>query len=150
MSDSQNLNIDLAASSQESRDKLSALCEEVFDKRLEDLDEISLTELLALEMDCWPTKINVSATATRRTKIQYCTNSYFAAIEIDCSGTKETVLSILKQIPKEKKLDKYFELKRSFYKILELKYGSNEHFCRMQLNAAVQKDNLEDTGRFGT
>lgn len=130
--------------------KLNGLAKRVYNIELTDLDETSIRDLISIEMSCWINKMNLSATATRRTDIQYTSNAYFCAVEIDCSAIKEIILNQLSKASGTDVINRYVTLKKTFYEILEVKYTSNEHFCRTLLHKSIQRDNLEDTGRFSS
>lgn len=141
-------NTDLKSLKEQNRASLENMSKSVYGVPAEQLTPEQIKEVIYLDLGTNVTKMTISASSTRRTEVQFCTNNYIAALDIDCSDIKESILFILKSTPDDQVLDKYIELKTITYRLLTSKYESNENYLRKLLRSAEEKDNVVGVGRF--
>lgn len=132
----------------ESIQKLNGLSNAVLGKPAKDLTQDQLKTLLAMDMMAMPSELTVSTNDTRKTEVQFCTNSYGGTVKITLSDMKELIKRDVLEIddPNEM-LSKYLEIKSMFYQMMKAKYASMEQTLRDMSRDAQMKDRIVGVGR---
>lgn len=133
----------------ESIQKLNGLANAVMGKPAKELTQAQLQILLAMDMMSLPSEITVSTNDTRKTEVQFCTNSYGGTTKITLGDMKELIKREVLEIkdPNEM-LTKYLEMKGMFIQFLKAKYASMEATLRDMSREAQLKDKIVGVGRF--
>ncbi len=129
------------------KEKLTALAQEAFSKPIESLTKEDIRILIQMDIATTINKLTVSAAATRPTDIKFATNNYFASMEIDIAGYSKIIKDILDNVPEDKILDKYLDIKQVVYNMIRLKYESTENYLRSLLDSAITRDGCPKVGR---
>ena len=134
--------------SDDTREKITSMAAKVYDCSVDELTSEQLTDIIRLDLGITISKFSISASSTRRTEVQYCTNNYIAAMEFDCSGLSDNIMNIIDNTEEGKRIDRYVQLKATAYKLIATKYEGNEAFLRELLRTAETKDGVVAVGRF--
>ena len=133
--------------SKDSKDKLLGLGETIFGKDRKDLTKSDIKMLVQMDMKMIISKLSLSRSGTRTTSLQYNTNNYFVAMDINISGVFEIVNTYLETVPDDKLIDEYLLHKNTIYNLIRVKYASAEEYLQNLLNTAMKKDNCPTPGR---
>ena len=78
------------------QERIKELAAKVYGKT--DLSREELRNVIQMDMATFPTKMSVSAAATRPTEVKFATNNYHTSIEIDLGGVNDVIKSNLEGI----------------------------------------------------
>ena len=115
------------------------------------LDYPEAINLIKLDISFLPNEITVSTNDTRKTEVQYCTNTYFGSTRMDVSYYKEHIISTVEPLQEDvsKMIDSYVEMKQNFVNFIKYKYSSMEANLREMSREAQKKDRVVGVGRYG-
>lgn len=136
--------------SKESIQKLNGLSMAVLNTPAKDLTKGQLELLLGMDIMSLPIELSVSTTDTRKTEVQYCTNTYNGSMKLDLSGMKKLITEEVLNIKDvNEALTRYLELKNTYLQFVKFKYASTEASLREMSREAQMKDKIVGVGRHG-
>lgn len=142
-------NIDINQLNQDTLRKLGVLSRTIFGKEIKDLDLENLGNLILVDMGTLQNSYTISASETRKTEVQYCTNNYTVSTVLDCSGILKSMTSIVESASSiEEALNRYYNLKSVFFSVMKEKLSTNEHYLRQCIREFEEKDKIAGQGRF--
>lgn len=134
--------------SETNKNRIMGLAKTLFPhKKEEEITKEDLSFIIKMDMSTSFNKLTVSAAGTRPTDVKYATNQYFANLEVDLGEIKAAVDDMLKDVPEEELIDRYFELKGTVINMIKVKYEGTENYLRSLIESAMQKDNCPTPGR---
>lgn len=133
--------------SKDNQKRVLDLASRVFNKDHSNLTKDDLYTVIKMDMATFPSKMSVSASATRATQIKYSTNNYFASIELDLSKMQQVMEEKLANFDKGELLEKYLELKANIFELIRVKHEGTENYLRSLLDEAMKKDGCPVIGR---
>ena len=150
MEDSQRImNLDPKDLTPEAADHIKNLAMAVHGELPSKLNEKQLGDLITLDMASLPTQFTVSAGATRRTEVQYCSNNYHLSEQLDTSSMKDAILSGLENLDGADMINRYVEIRSTMLKMCEVKIESTEDWLRELIKEMEIKDGQAPQGRHG-
>lgn len=139
--------IDINLVSDLTRSRLTDLCKRIYNKNLEEVDSEELEALIVMDMAVSIKELTVTASETRKTERDYCTNMYNASMTLDISDSVITAL-LPERTSSNETLDIYFRRKKAFYDVVKVKLMAAEEFLRAALREQQAKDNIAGQGRY--
>lgn len=113
-----------------------------------DLTREELRNVIQMDMATFPTKMSVSAAATRPTEVKFATNNYHTSIEIDLGGVNDVIKSNLEGIEdKAQVIESYLSMKSALFNLMRIKHEGTENYIRDLLDQAMSKDGCPKVGR---
>lgn len=129
--------------------KMQSLARVAFNAELDTLSIDQVRTAILMDMACMPIKYTISAGSKRKTEVQYSTNDYYVAEEVDCSAYATVVQGVLdRSTSVEEMLTKYFDIKVAFLNLMKAKIGSKEELLRTMLREYEAKDGIPGQGRY--
>ena len=140
---------DIQKIKKEIQDKLDSLAGVTFSKSLSKLNNDELKTILIFDIASMITEVTISAGATRKTEVQFCTNNYHLSEKLDFTSVKDLLLELAnsKNNPLEK-IELYMSTRAAFYSLLGAKITSNESFLRGLIREMEATDGIVGQGRF--
>lgn len=117
-------------------------------------DASSLTKeeasfLIYADIMSLPQELVVTTNDTRKTEVQYCTNSYGGSLKISLQSITGNIKEQIDAIENPvESLNQYIKLKEIFIKFIQFKYNSMESILREQSREAQKKDKIVPVGRY--
>ena len=134
--------------SQVNRSRITELAASVYNVDEETLTKEQIRNVIQMDMATFPTKLSVSAAATRPTEVKYSTNNYHTSIEIDLQKVDEVIRSNLAGIEdKGEVIEAYLAMKSALFNLIRIKHEGTENYLRELLDAAMTKDGCPKVGR---
>ena len=141
-------NLDTKQLKEEVYKKLQSLCNAVYDKPLDQLTPTQVEDILNLEMNSAVMSMNVFCQCTRQVA-DYSPNVYSLSQNIDLSQSYKYIQEQINcAIDSSTKIERYLDLKTTFYKLISFKYSVTEEFLRALLRESEIKDGVRPLGRF--
>jgi hypothetical protein len=129
---------------------LENLLKSVFPSK-EDYSDSDIAFAMSLDILSTIPTFTVSAQATRRTEVQYCSNNYFASTALDLQLVAVILQDQLRQVADQGIIamyERHLEIRTGLFTYLSAKHEAMDHFLRSRIENAVEKDGLENQGRF--
>ena len=136
---------EIEKASQEATQKIANLAQKVFKVPLENITPAQLASLATMTMSIMPKTLSVRVVETRRTSVQYCSNTYEGELELDLSGIPEVISLAVEEAEKkgESILDKFSEQSRLAQELIAAKFEQTEHMLKCAIRDAEAKDKIE-------
>lgn len=128
--------------------KLDSLCDSVLGKKIENLTDSQVVDLINLDINTHVKSLTIYAQSTRQV-VQFEPNSYSATQVIDLENASLYIKSVvMAEATPQAKIQRYAELRAMLYKLMYFKYNTAEDFLRELLRASEVKDGAPGRGRF--
>ena len=130
------------------QERIKELGAKVYAKPVDQLSKEELRNVIQMDMATFPTKMTVSAAATRPTEVKFATNNYHTSIEVDLSGVNDVIKSNLQDVEdKAKVIESYLSMKSALLNLIRIKHEGTENYIRDLLDRAITKDGCPKVGR---
>lgn len=130
---------------------ISGLSSAVLKKDSKTLTKDEASFLIAADIASLPTELSIDISDTRKTEVQYCTNTYYAGVKIPLADVKKYINTSLDEISDPTEMvTKYIALKDMYIKFMQFKYASMENFLRDLTREAQKKDKIVPVGRYNS
>ena len=131
-----------------SQDRIKDLASSVYNKDTKDLSKEEIKNVILMDMATFPTKMTVSAAATRPTEVKYSTNNYHTSIDIDLSGVDKVLKGAVDGTEDPIIiLDTYLNMKAALFNLIKIKHEGTENYIRSLLEKSMEKDGCPKVGR---
>lgn len=135
--------------SDSTKERLVELASKVYSKEPTQLTKEEIRNVIQMDMATFPSKMTVSAAATRTTEVKFNTNNYHTSIEIDLTLTNDVIKTNLVGIDESSStIEAYLSMKSALFNLMRIKHEGTESYIRELLEAACSKDNCPKIGRF--
>lgn len=128
--------------------KLNQLSQRVFAKDVGDLELNQKRDLIMMDIGMIACECTVSGAETRTTEVRFNTNNYMGSFKLDLSNGVDYIRRVMDEIPTEEMMDRYFELKTTFYNMITVKWEGHEALLRSLIREAEKRDGISPIGRF--
>lgn len=133
----------------ESRIHIKNLCEVVLGKLPSELSKEEIVDIVCLDLSSFPVELTVSAGATRRTEVQYCSNNYHLSEKLDVSMQVTYIKDSLSRCETgQAVIDRYISLRGMMFELIKTKVMNTEQFLRDMIAEAERKDGQAPQGRY--
>ena len=126
--------------------KLNQLAQKVYQKDVSELESRHKRDLVMMDIGMIATECTVSGAETRTTAQRYNTNNYMASFKLDLHGAVDYTRRVMEEVPADKLIDRYLELKATLYTMIAVKWEGHEQLLRSLLRTAEAKDGIDPIG----
>ena len=140
--------LDVTKLQEATRNKLSSLCTQVYQKPLNQCTKDEVCNLIEMDLRLVVGKMNVHVSGTRQVE-QFNPNTYGASLEIDFTQSYQFMLDSVKNSNTvEDLIEKYIQMRSTFLTLVGMKFKNTEDYLRHLCREAEIKDNVKPVGRY--
>ena len=140
--------LDITKLQETTRNKLSSLCTQVYQKPVTQCTKEEIVLLVEMDLRLSIGKMNVQVSGTRQVE-QFNPNTYGASLEIDFTESYSYMLEQVKAASSaEDTIEKYIQLRGTFLALVGMKFKNTEDYLRHLCREAEIKDNAKPVGRY--
>ena len=149
MSNTVNLSgLDPSLLPEEIKNKLNAMCESVYDKKLAACTNEEVQNLIELDMNVSIKKMTVNVMGSRQVE-QYTPNTYGGTLDIHFEDSYNLVMEkVSQQKTAEGKVATYIRLRSLLFTIISNKFKNSEAYLRDLCREAEERDGIKPVGRY--
>lgn len=129
---------------------VAGLSRSVYGKKPSELEKNELLDLISLDVASFPAEFSISAGATRRTDVQYCSNNYHLSEKLDVSGMATYIREVVSNCDDATEMvNTYVSLRSAAMRLCQVKVDNTEEMLREMIADMERKDGQNPQGRHG-